>query len=389
MARNADRRRMMLAGLGIAGAGALARVAQAANPCTGTSDGTAPTGKSLQQVYDKIARTDAGFGEARVPVQSLPGSPTAQYVISAPGVYYLTANVTGEPGKSAIEVAADHVELECDGFVFLGVTGTLTCIRTPAPQRCIGVYDAGFKGWQGACIDLRNAPDSAVEECCFDSCDSTADSTGTSPGTCALGDGGVVFDCDVRSCHGALVSVGRHGVIEECTNLNGDGGCFFSAGDAVMEDNFAMDNPGAGFTIQTRGVLIGNRLVNVGGIDVGAGSVVSENDIGDTPGTAITVRGAGCSVEENYVANAQTGIAILGGGGTLVDGNQLTGVATGVIVDGAAPACFVVRNCVRSVPGGAPYVIPASSSYGPITAVAGGDVSAVPSSGHPWANFAY
>src|SRR5213594_1009223 len=263
MARNPDRR-LLIAGLGLTGAAALARVARARPSAPTSSPGT-----SLQDVYDKIARTDEGFGEARIPVESLSGSATAQYVIRAPGVYYLTGNITGVPGKAAIEVQSDHVEIECDGFTFLGAPGTLACITSPGAQRCIGIYDAGFKGWQNTCVDLVNAADSLVEECWFDSCDSTTDPAAR--GTCALGAGGVVFDCDVRACRGSLVSVGQHGVIEECTNVNGNGGCFFSAGDAVMEDNFAMENDGPGFTIRNRGVLIGNRLVKVGGIDVVAG----------------------------------------------------------------------------------------------------------------------
>jgi len=383
MARNPDRR-LLIAGLGLTGAAALARVARALPPPRPASTGT-----SLQDVYDKIARTDAGFGEARIPVESLPGSATAQYVIGAPGVYYLTGNITGVAGKAAIEVQSDHVEIECDGFTFFGVPGTLACITSPGAQRCIGIYDAGFKGWQNTCVDLVNAADSLVEECWFDSCDSTTDPAAR--GTCALGAGGVVFDCDVRACRGSLVSVGQHGVIEECTNFNGNGGCFFSAGDAVMEDNFAMENDGPGFTIRNRGVLIGNRLVKVGGIDVGAGSVVSENDIGDAPGAAITVRGARCCVEENYIANAQTGIIVLAGAAeALIDGNQIVGATTGVVVDGKAPSCFIVRNCVRGTSGTVAYLIPAGSSYGPIAQVAdAGDIGRIPGADHPWANFVY
>ena len=102
-----------------------------------------------------------------------------------------------------------------------------------------------------------------------------------------------------------------------------------------------MENDGPGFTIRNRGVLIGNRLVKVGGIDVVAGSVVSENDIGDAPGAAITVRGARCCVEENYIANAQTGIIVLAGAAeALIDGNQIVGATTGVVVDGKAPNCL-------------------------------------------------
>ena len=137
----------------------------------------------MQDVNDKVARTDQGFGEARIPVDSQPGSATAQFVIREPGVYYLTDNVTGVPGKAAIEVQSDHVEIECDGFTFLGVPGTLACITSPAPQRCIGIYDAGFKGWQNTCIDLVNAADSLVEDCWFDLCDSTSDPAAR--GTCA------------------------------------------------------------------------------------------------------------------------------------------------------------------------------------------------------------
>src|SRR2546427_5665000 len=127
-----------------------------------------------------------------------------------------------------------------------------------------------------------------------------------------------------------------------------------------MVDSFRMESGGPGFTVQDRGVLIGNRLVNVGGIDVGAGSVVSENDIGDAPGVAITIRGAQCCVEENYIRNAATGInALPGASEVVVDGNQIVGVtAGGVAIDPGAWNCFVVRNTVRRLPGRDAHPIP-------------------------------
>src|SRR5207244_4627029 len=142
MARNPDRR-LLIAGLGLTGAAALARVARALPPPRPASNGT-----SLQDVYDKIARTDEGFGEARIPVESLPGSVTAQYVIAAPGVYYLTGNITGVAGEAALEVQADHVEIECDGFTFLGAPGALACITSPRAPRGIRVYGVGVQGWE-------------------------------------------------------------------------------------------------------------------------------------------------------------------------------------------------------------------------------------------------
>src|SRR5437763_4210788 len=110
MARNPDRR-LLIAGLGLTGAAALARVARALPPPRPASNGT-----SLQDVYDKIARTDEGFGEARIPVESLPGSVTAQYVIAAPGAYYLTGNITGVAGRGAPARPLDQAGVELCGL---------------------------------------------------------------------------------------------------------------------------------------------------------------------------------------------------------------------------------------------------------------------------------
>src|SRR5690242_17557228 len=101
MERIPDRRRL-LAGLGVAGAAALAHAARARS--VEAAVGLGPSTPTLRNVYDKVARTDAGLAETRIPVESLPGSASALHVISAPGVYYLTGNVTGVSGKSAIDI---------------------------------------------------------------------------------------------------------------------------------------------------------------------------------------------------------------------------------------------------------------------------------------------
>src|SRR5688572_12920587 len=154
MDRRADRRRLLV-GLGITGAAAMAHLARA-RPLQAAT-GVGPTGKSLRDVYDKIARTDQGLAETRIPVTSLPSGPNAQYVISVPGVYYMTGHITGVANQHAILIEASDVELECDGYTFFGVPNTLACIRSSGPQRCIAVYDAGFTNWQHTSIDLLSA----------------------------------------------------------------------------------------------------------------------------------------------------------------------------------------------------------------------------------------
>jgi len=326
----------------------------------------------MRDLYDKIAREDEGLAEARTPITSLPSSVTAQFSITAPGVYYLTGNVTGVAGLACIEVLADEVEIECDGFTFFGVPNTGACIVTPSPQRAIGVYDAGFSEWPNTCIEFSLSSHCYVEECWFSLC------SGGASGVCLLGGGGTVDDCNVLSCANGRVAVGSNGIIEECLSVDSGGGCFYSPGPAVMEDNFAINNLGTGITIDQGGVVIGNRLVNVRGVVIGTGSVVAENDFASCPGTAITVTGSRCNVEENHVAGGAAGVLVLSPAeSVMVDGNNICVSSTAVTISAGTSRCTVVRNAV-SVPGGVPaFSIDAASSYGTIVdATGGGEIGA-------------
>ncbi len=399
-------RRAILAGAGLVGAMALTRAARA-GVLTPPPGPISPTGKTLQQIYDKIARGgDAGTPEARTPVQGLKGSPTAQFVIDAPGSYYLSGNITGEPGKCAIEVTADHVEIECDGFDFIGTQGTLSCIRASG-RRCIGVYDGGFVRWFGTCVDMGDCTDCLVEECWFESCIAGA---GTPPGpgvTVALGDGGVAYDCDVRKCFGATISLGHRSIFEECVCSEGAvaTACFYSPGDTVMEDNFAHNCNGIAFMSLGRATVLYNRVVDCpGGVDVGEASVVEENDIDTSAlssGNGISIRGGRCCVYGNYVAGGGGGggaiVVYQGGDGTLIEDNHIAGTsssATGTVASGliwiqpGVRQCHVIGNHSRGNSTTSTFYIPPGNSYGPMVVMPqGGDLSLVTNSNHPCANF--
>ena len=61
--------------------------------------------------------------EPRIAVQSLAGDATAQFVITQPGSYYLTGNVTGVVAKAAIAIVATNVSLDLRGFALIGISG--------------------------------------------------------------------------------------------------------------------------------------------------------------------------------------------------------------------------------------------------------------------------
>jgi hypothetical protein len=386
MPKNHDRRRVLLAGLGAAGALALTRRNARADIC-GDIGPVAPLGPTMRNIYDKIAVTDQGLAEARIPINSLPSSATALHRIDSPGVYYMTGNLVVPAGSSAIEVNASNVEIEFDGFTIFGASGgTVPCIYTPSPQRCIGIYDAGFSGWFGNTIDLSNSSYCYLEECWFEGCNGLASAVG--PYVCLLGSGGTIDDCNAMSCLGSIMAVGDLGTIEECVVVNGTDGCFFSSGRAVIEDNFALNTTGFGISVASGSVVIGNRIVATGGIEAGGASVISENDI-DGGNVAISVTGSGANVEENHINNCPTAIDVTGSG-HVIDGNQMSNVSLGISMQPSTSRCFVVRNVVRLNPGGNAYALTAGNTWGPIVNAEGiGDLSGSGTLTDPWSNFQY
>jgi hypothetical protein len=200
MERQNMKRRMMLSGFGgvvLASMGGASLQAQSRSPIS----------QELRAVLDKIARTDEGFAEPRIPVESLPASSTAVHLISKSGSYYLNADLSVPAGKNGIEIAADDVDIDGCGFHVNGVAGAVTS-RT-------GIFAKGSN------ITLS---DLSVSRC-----DSGCDFTGASRFVIwdvaalhctrfgfALGDFGQSYDVEAYECGIALVTVGKGCCIEEC-----------------------------------------------------------------------------------------------------------------------------------------------------------------------------
>ncbi|HEX2748913.1 MAG TPA: right-handed parallel beta-helix repeat-containing protein [Verrucomicrobiales bacterium] len=85
----------------------------AQGPLTPPAGAPGPTMKTLQQV------------EPRVDVATLPGDATAVFLITAPGSYFLSGNVTVPSGRAGIAIAAADVELDLGGFTVTGAAGSV------------------------------------------------------------------------------------------------------------------------------------------------------------------------------------------------------------------------------------------------------------------------
>lgn len=383
-----DRRFLLGALGGAAGVAALAKIAQA-GPLNPPAGPIAPTGKTVQEIYDKIARTDVGFAEPRIPVQSLPGSATAQYVISQPGSYYLTGNIQGVAGKVCIEIAADDVILDLSGYQLQGTAGALQAIKATGTRTGIAVRNGTVSNWPNTSIFFSGSTYCQVEDMLFQDCNAYA---GGLANTVTLNNDGVVRRCGVVRCLGSLVYVTSRGLMEDCYNVGGDGGLFFATSDAVVRRNIFHTN-NAGLLIQGRGIVHDNVAKSVSAFRVEGDSVLSRNSI-DSPagGTGIFLAGSRAQCSENSVSNATTGI--LAGADFpnwrdhLIEKNVVQNCQTGILLNPGIAGCFVAgnraKNCTTA------FSIPSGNSFGPIVNIAGvGAITAVANANHPWANFIF
>lgn len=168
--------------------------------------------------------------EPRIAVNAAntPGDADALFKITQPGSYYLQGNITGVVGKHGIEINADGVTLDLNGFELLGVAG-------------MGAFDGvSVTEHDGLAITVRNGSvrnwgDCGVE---FDYL------SGNPPrGTVS----GIVATDNAR--HGIATYWGA--TVEHCTALeNGDDG-IHTVGDGTVISCLANDNDGDGIDVNS------------------------------------------------------------------------------------------------------------------------------------------
>src|SRR4030095_5157723 len=97
----------------------------------------APTMKSLDQV------------EARTIVNAAntPGDATNLFIISQPGSYYLTGNITGVASKQGIRIIASGVTLDLNGFALSGIASSFAGIFCAPGVTRVAIVNGTITGW--------------------------------------------------------------------------------------------------------------------------------------------------------------------------------------------------------------------------------------------------
>jgi hypothetical protein len=280
--------------------------------------------------------------EPRTAIQSLSGNDTARYVISRPGSYYLTGDVTGLSGRAGIEIQAGNVSIDLNGFTLAGVPGSLDAIWASdgAPKPAISVSNGVVTGWGGNGVDLHLQGTARVEG---------VRAHNNSGSGILVGANGMVTNCQANSNGGFGVWAAHEAVISHSTASRNTGDGLHVDVESVLDHVVASDNAGDGFEILHNAVAShctasGNQQT---GFRVGNNSTISfctatSNTVDGISGmTAIKVDD--CTATHN----GAHGIALMGHGNAiddcLVRGNQRDGIRvfntsliTGCSADGNA-----------------------------------------------------
>ena len=448
-------RRAMLAGIGGLAAGALflsARSAQA-GPLEPPDGPVASTGKTTQEIFDKVAAV-----ESRTAINSAntPGTATSLFKITQPGSYYLTGNITGEAGKHGIEIAASGVMLDLNGFDIVGIPamGQFSGVKVTVQSLFnIAVVNGSVRNWGDEGVDLGTFASlncrvegvlakgntnrgitigggSMLSKC--SAYNNTGDGIRTSIG-CTVSNcsallntgvgistssGCTLIDCTVSDNTGTGLSVGTSSTVANCSVLRNGLGGILTGGDGTVTNCTAVLNNGTGIQTGVVSKIAGcsaSRNTNFG-ISTSDGCSVFACTVALNTNSGIAV-GVGCTVADcTSRANSRDGINCVsecvirgntcsfnGNGGTgsgivavidnRIEGNSCSTADSGIAVSG--PGNIIIRNtCTGNT---TDWVITGNNVVGPIldrrapasAAISGFSAPSSLGATDPNANFSY
>ncbi len=228
-----------------------------------------------------------------------PGNTTSLFIISEPGSYYLTTNITGVDNKDGIKIATNNVTLDLNGFSLIGdPTSSFAGIYIPFGFRDVAVRNGMVSGWNF--------------------------------------NGSIGIGC-----------LANHVTLERLT-ISSNGIGIYASADVVIKDCLIVGNEKYGINLQTSdSVVTGNSLLgnNAGNSASYAAIFVagSNNRIDGNHITKSGVAGKGISIsfsEGSYTNNLVIRNSVAGGGannfsfGTFqVIGPIVTNTASGILTN--------------------------------------------------------
>lgn len=373
--------------------------------------------------------------EPRIAVNSVntPGDFEALYVITQPGSYYLTGNITGVASKKGIKISASNVTLDLNGFSMNGGGVADDAIYSNFTTTTnLTIRNGNILNWVKEGIDAYYSSSCVIENVqVAGSINGYAIITG--PGSTIRGcnargsgagivttDGSTVTQCTALGNTGAGFALGNGNTVTGCAAQGTTTGPGFQAGaGCTIKDCTAFGNLGAtahGFTVASGCTLSGcsSRSNDQDGFHVQADSFntsligctatlnkqngfKAENGVGYRISECVASRNnrngievtGSCAVINNTcedngsLVGATTSAIYVTFNGNRIDGNHVVGSAFGINVATGTFNNLVVRNTAAFCT--TPYSLPASCTYGTINFLPSGGFADTNS----WANLKF
>ena len=175
--------------------------------------------KTLTQLEPRTALTSA----------TAPGDASSLFVITQPGNYYLTGNLTGVTGKNGISIKTSSVTVDLNGFLLKGVPGSLSGVLLDdgiqADGQIITVKNGCIAGWEAGGINDVFVPNPDAGRFCGESLRVLGNGLANSPPAAANNGGIQVISGDFTGCivshnAGAGISATVSRSVESCIVSN-------------------------------------------------------------------------------------------------------------------------------------------------------------------------
>ncbi len=194
--------------------------------------------------------------QPRTPIDSThtPGDSVNEFIISQPGSYYLTTNIFGVASEEGINISANNVTLDLNGFSVIGPsTADSGIIITSGSSNSI-VRNGTITGWGTFYDGVQSVANNVTLE--------NLDVSAGSVGIACVGDGGVVKNCTISHAGQWGLYVSGSNCLVSCNyflenntgnNLNG-AALYINSANNVVEDNHVTGSSSSGYGILANGI---------------------------------------------------------------------------------------------------------------------------------------
>lgn len=335
--------------------------------------------------------------EPRTPIdaQHTPGDTSNLFIISNPGSYYLTGNVTGVASKRGILVNSSNVTIDLNGFDLAGAANTFSGFYVSSTASNVTIRNGTIRNW--ASVGLFGYGKNLRLQGLRVSGNGQA-------GIFATGDDGEIVDCVTDSNYGPGIETGKNWLVRDArANSNASDGLIFNQGSLITNCSSA-NNSGRGIVAVAYSKISDCAVHDNAGIGIElilgsnnrAACTVIHSTVQDNNGDGIRVAGE-CVLLENH-CNRNGGGSSAGihatGQHNRIEGNEVSlNNNRGIKVDNDFNV--IIKNMVAPAIGGIAYDLASGNKVGLIVDAPGSGAISGRSGGvsmgttDPWANFTY